>query len=95
MPGKFRNKTDEQYWTLALDGPDEQIGDVQSCHAWEALLIDCDDLPHAHAIVATDSQGFVDVETFDTQWQAMREWTARKLVHEQPGGCCAESADEH
>lgn len=95
MPGKFSNKTDEQYWRLMLDRPDEEVGDVQRCHAWEALLLDCDGLPHAHAIVSTDSRGFVEVDTFDTQWQAMREWKARKLVHEQPSGCCAEDADEY
>lgn len=99
MSGKFDSEVDEFVHGLTLDGTSETIGDVQNCHAAETFVEigegdEYDRVRHAFAIVAEDSRGFVDVDYFDTQWQAMRAWKARKLVHEQPGGCCADDESE-
>lgn len=63
MIGKFNSLRDQVVFKHSLDGCGETIGDVNDYGLHHTFVAD---LYGRHYIVTEDSQGFVDVESFDT-----------------------------
>ena len=73
--GKFGSERAEEFYGLSLDGGyDECCGDVQESGLW-ACRFDSE-----RVILTEDSQGFVDLEEFETAEEFNARWAELEEV---------------
>lgn len=70
----------EKLYSMTLDGPDQQCGDVSTVGRWygtlENLRLGGEEFAIKYAIVSQDDQGFKDAETFTSKAEFEERWSA-------------------